>query len=144
MPLSPEKESGRFDHPHNATILLVEDDEPVRRLARVILESEGFSVLEARDAKDAVSHSQSYPGSIELLVTDVMMPGTSGMTLAKQIVGERPGIKVLFLSGYTADIIPKDDDYRGMQFLKKPFTPGMLLQEVRQMLLDDMEPATVN
>jgi len=144
MSLSPNNESGSDDGPHKASILLVEDDEPVRKLARFILESDGFEVLEARDAQDALNQSQTYAGSIELLVTDVVMPGTSGTTLAKLIVGERPRIKVLFLSGYPDDIIPKDDDeYRGMQFLKKPFTPDLLLREVRKILLNDREPATV-
>lgn len=120
---------------YSATILLVDDDEAVRRLAQIVLDDAGYRILPAQDASDALRQAELYPGKIEALVTDVVLPGVSGRDLAESITATRPDIKVLFLSGYTDDII---GNYalinKAARFLKKPYTPAMLISEVQQML----------
>jgi CheY-like chemotaxis protein len=83
-----------------ATILVVEDEEDVRELARDVLEMNGHRVLEALDVADAVRLAQSHPGPIDLLITDVMMPGATGPELAGRVRAHRPGLRVLCMSGY--------------------------------------------
>ena len=126
------------NYDYAATILLVEDDEAVRRLAMIVLDDAGYRVLSAHDASDALRQSQSYPERIEALVTDVGLPDVNGRVLAESIVATRPGIKVLFLSGYTDEVI---ENYavvhNGVRFLKKPYTPAMLVREVKYMLSCD-------
>jgi CheY-like chemotaxis protein len=82
-----------------ATILVVEDEEEVRALARDVLEMNGYTVLEARDAEDAVRLGESHPGVIDLLITDVVMPGMSGPELARRLRAP-PDLRVLCMSGY--------------------------------------------
>ncbi|HXH24316.1 MAG TPA: response regulator, partial [Vicinamibacterales bacterium] len=117
------------------TILLVEDDEAVRRLARKVLEAKGYVVLEAEDGPRAVELARQSGSPIHLLVTDVVMPHVSGRAVAEQVRALRPGIKVLFLSGYTAEAVVQ----RGLldadtPFLEKPFTPAGLASKVREVL----------
>ena len=117
------------------TVLLVEDETGVRTLIRLLLEKEGYSVIEARNGCDALLLSQQHAGPIQLMVTDVVMPEMSGPQIAKQLTAFRPDMKVLFLSGYTDDAIVRHgilDD--GVPFLQKPFTKGGLLRKVREVL----------
>jgi CheY-like chemotaxis protein len=117
------------------TVLLVEDDENVRSLARKILELEGYSVLEAGGGYEALRLADRYRATIHLLLTDVVMPQVNGRELAEELVRRRSGLKVLYLSGYTDDAILRHgiatDD---VAFLYKPFTPGTLAQKVRAVL----------
>ena len=117
------------------TVLLVEDEAGVRTLARLVLEKEGYAIIEARNGCHALLLSQQHGGSIQLMATDVVMPDMTGPELAKQLTALRPDMKVLFLSGYTDDAIIHhgfiDDE---MAFLQKPFTKSGLLRKVREVL----------
>jgi len=117
------------------TVLLVEDEEAVRRLARLVLEKRGYAVLEAGSAEDAQSIVASRAGAIDLLLTDSIMPGMSGPALAQQLRSQRPGLKVLFMSGYTDDAIVRHGLLGVTEaFLQKPFTPDSLARKVREVL----------
>ena len=123
------------------TILLVEDDESVRGLARQVLLECGYSVLDAASAEQAVSVVEEHSGKIDLLLTDVVMPGASGLELAEKILDDRSEMKVLFMSGHTANVT----DRRGLampgaNLLSKPFSPNALTQAVRR-TLDACAPA---
>jgi two-component system, cell cycle sensor histidine kinase and response regulator CckA len=116
-------------------ILLVEDEEMVRRLAREILESQGYKVMEAQDSNDAISICQREKGPIHLLLTDVVMPQMGGRELASSLVHLHPEIRVLFMSGYAEGAIaPSEFMEEGMTFIQKPFTPSDLIRKVRALL----------
>ncbi len=117
------------------TVLVVEDEEGVRKLVRSVLELNGYHVLEADSGETALEISSAHEGEIELLVTDVIMPKMSGRDLAEALVLLRPSIKVLFLSGY-ADraIIEHGILDTGAAFMQKPFTPQALARKVREVL----------
>jgi two-component system cell cycle sensor histidine kinase/response regulator CckA len=117
------------------TVLVVEDDDSVRRLARLVLQREGYQVLEARDGHEVLLLAEQYQGSIHLLVTDVVMPELSGPQVAQRLLALRPETKVLYLSGYTAEALghagaPEAD----RPFLQKPFSPDALVRKVREVL----------
>ena len=117
------------------TILLVEDEASVRGLTRRVLARAGYFVLVARDADDALMTSASFEGPIDLLLTDVIMPGVSGPRLAETLLGLRPETEVLFMSGYNEDTIIRQGVLRqGVAYLQKPFTPQILTQRVRAVL----------
>ncbi|HEX5003779.1 MAG TPA: PAS domain S-box protein [Gemmatimonadales bacterium] len=114
------------------TILLVEDEEAVRRLGKRILEQEGYAVLAAEHAADALAIASAHRGPIHLLVTDVVMPGRSGVELARDLQQLRPGIPVLFTSGYPETTRGRWQPTDGWgAFLQKPFTPSELVEAVR-------------
>jgi two-component system cell cycle sensor histidine kinase/response regulator CckA len=122
------------------TILLVEDELAVRDLARKFLEETGYHVLEAAGGAEALELARSYCGEIHLLMTDVVMPGISGRELAQQLLDIRPGMKVLYMSGYTDDtVIERGILDRGVVLLQKPFTRRGLARKVRE-LLDPVPP----
>lgn len=134
-----ETEMGFDDGVHRATILLVQDDDTVRKLARMLLEAEDYRILEAHDGPSALRQALSYPRKIDALVTDVVLPGGSGNNLAESLYLTRPELKVLFLSGYTDEIVHYYGvSYQDVQLLKKPFTPDMLIRAVQQMLYSDI------
>ena len=113
------------------TILLVEDEDPLRQLARTCLETGGYKVLSVPDGKAALELIDNNPEPIDLLLTDVIMPGMSGRELADIVCKLRPGIKVLFMSGYTNDLIAQYGVLEaGTQLLEKPFTLYSLLDKV--------------
>jgi signal transduction histidine kinase len=117
------------------TILLVEDEEQVRKLARRVLERAGYCVVTAPDAQAAIALANRHPGIIHLLVADMMLPGLSGRELAAQLTIHRPAIKVLYISGTTDDAIARHRVLSpGTEFLQKPFALGQLLQKVRKVL----------
>src|SRR5262249_9701163 len=116
------------------TILLVEDEVEVRRIARNILEVSGFVVLEA-DAETALQKSRDFPGVIHLLLTDVIMPKVNGRELADRLVTNRPEMKVLYMSGYTDRVIMDRGILPpGVALIGKPFTLTGLVDKVRQVL----------
>jgi two-component system, cell cycle sensor histidine kinase and response regulator CckA len=119
----------------NETILLVEDDAQVRELTRTVLESRGYHVLEVEDSLKVVGLCATHSGPIDLLLTDVIMPGLGGSELAVRVAKQRPGIKVLFMSGYTDNAaIHSGALAYGSFFLQKPFTPSSLASKVREIL----------
>jgi nitrogen-specific signal transduction histidine kinase len=117
------------------TVLLVEDEESVRQLVRETLESKGYKVLEAENGEAALRIVSNYSDKIDMLITDVVMPGMSGRELSARLCASRPQTKVLYLSGYTEDAIGHegvvDPD---TAFLQKPFTLQMLSRKVREVL----------
>ena len=121
--------------PGTETILLVEDDDMVRSIARVILTSAGYTVLEAADGENALGLCHHHRGMIHLLLTDVVMPRISGRALADQVKQLRPDIGILFMSGYTHEaIIHHGVLNEGINFMEKPFTPETLTQKIRAAL----------
>ncbi len=116
------------------SILLVEDEDTVRVLVETILRARGYAVLEARSGRDGVKLCETHPGKLDLLLTDVVMPVLGGRELAEAARKLRPGLKVLFMSGHTEDVILKEGVQHGAAFLHKPFTPLQLAQKVRETL----------
>ncbi|HXM37547.1 MAG TPA: response regulator, partial [Gemmatimonadales bacterium] len=117
------------------TILLAEDDELLRPLARELLVRLGYRVLDAANAAAALELARAHPGDIHLLVSDVVMRGQSGLQLARQLAARRPQMKVLYMSGYTDEAIVRHGLLDpGKNFLQKPFTPAVLAQKVRDVL----------
>jgi two-component system, cell cycle sensor histidine kinase and response regulator CckA len=117
------------------TILLVEDQDAVRDFARRVLRGAGYTVLEARDGEDALRVARQRQGSIDLLVTDVVMPRMGGPPLAKLLAQDRPGLRVLFMSGYADDAISRCGSPGAVgSFLQKPFDPVRLACMVREVL----------
>ncbi|MBI4763516.1 MAG: PAS domain S-box protein [Deltaproteobacteria bacterium] len=117
------------------TILLVEDDERLKKTASLILERYGYRVLPAGNEQEALSVLQSNPEGIDLLLTDVVMPGLGGKDLAERVKTIQPGIKVLYMSGYTDNTIVHHGYLdQGIDFIEKPFTPEALALKVRTVL----------
>jgi two-component system cell cycle sensor histidine kinase/response regulator CckA len=117
------------------TILLVEDEDAVRRLGVKVLERAGYRVLSAADGDEALRAAAAHDGHIDLLVTDVVMPGMRGTQLAETFRGRDPQIRVLFVSGYTPDAVLRQGVGEGEQaFLQKPFSPAALAERVRDVL----------
>jgi PAS domain S-box-containing protein len=123
------------------TILLVEDEEQILLLAERILQQQGYTVLAASLPDQAIRMAERFPGPIQLLITDVIMPGMNGRDLLGRIAAMKPGVRCVFISGYTADVLatgtPRD---RRVEFQQKPFTATELLQRVRQVLDRRGEP----
>ncbi len=117
------------------SVLVVEDQEEVRKLAVEVLTSYGYSVLEAAHGPAALGLVERYSGPIDLMLTDVIMPGMSGRELADRIAPIRPGVKVLFMSGYSRDVIGREGvlDHT-MPCVAKPFSPEELARKVRDLL----------
>ena len=117
------------------TVLLAEDEQDVREIAREFLESGGYTVLEAKDAPEAVRLARQHGGAIDLLITDIVMPGMTGQELAVQLQREYPGLCIVFMSGYSehaaTEMANADPNVR---LLSKPFSRGALLRTVRETL----------
>jgi len=111
------------------TVLVCEDDEKVRALVRTVLDVHGYTVLEAGSAREALLFRSRYTGTIDLLLTDLVLPQVNGRELARQMVAILPGIRVLFMSGYTETALDTD-----VEFVQKPFTPEMLCRRIREVL----------
>lgn len=117
------------------TILLVEDEESLLRLARHALGGCGYTVLAASNSDEALSLCAKHQGPIHLLLTDVVMPGLGGRQLAEQVIALFSQIKVLYMSGYTDDTVVRHGIlHKQVNFLQKPFSPAALAQKVRQVL----------
>jgi two-component system cell cycle sensor histidine kinase/response regulator CckA len=117
------------------TILLVEDEEVVRGLARRILEQAGYSVVEASKGDEALRFCAEHPAEVDLLLTDVVMPEMSGKELADRLKSQYPELKMVFMSGYTDESIVHHGVLdSSVEFIQKPFTPRALVRKVREVL----------
>ena len=117
------------------TILLVDDEDSVRGVARTILRSRGYTVLEAKDGDACMKIAQEYPGPIHLLVIDMFMPGMSGREAGDRLVTQRDRTKVLYMSGHSNEaILSHCGVYPGVAFVRKPFSLDTLLRKVEESL----------
>ena len=123
--------SGRGDE----TILVVEDDDAVRRMTREFLKIKGYTVVEARSAADAIEFMEGHNDSVDLVLTDVLMPGMKGRELVERLAKMRSGMKVLYMSAYTEDAAINIGVLNpGTEFIEKPFSPEELADKVREVL----------
>lgn len=129
---SPASENGQFSE----TILVVEDEETVRRLIIDILSMNGYRVLEAKDGKEALGLCKQHSAAIDLVVTDVIMPEMNGPQLAAHLEQLRPETLLIYMSGYTDDAIVRSGvlDEGIVSLIRKPFTPGELVCKVHETL----------
>ena len=135
---SPEKEAGK-PPTGTETILVVEDDEAILNLSKMILENLGYTVLAAQTPLHAIHLVEEHPGDLHLLITDVVMPEMNGRALAEKLGAIRPNLKCLYMSGYTADVIAHRGILdEGVNFIQKPFGSDKLAEKVRQ-VLDHLE-----
>jgi PAS domain S-box-containing protein len=117
------------------TLLVVEDQDALREVLVESLESFGYTVLSADGADAAMAVAAAHPGTIDLLLTDVVMPGTGGRALAAHLLAERPGIKVLYMSGYTSDVLGRQGILdHGLELIEKPFTTDKLARKLRELI----------
>jgi len=124
--------------PGSETILLVEDDPGVRELVIAMLASQGYTVLAAEQLSDVESLCEKHWGSIHLLLTDMVLPKASGREIARRVGGLRPGVKILYMSGYTGDTLIHGHGFdEGSAFLQKPFSRATLAAKVREVLDTD-------
>jgi PAS domain S-box-containing protein len=131
--VSPAPEAAR--RKGSETVLLVEDDDAVRRLARVTLEHDGYRVIEASNPREALQRAEAFDGAIHILVSDVVMPESHGPPLFDRLASTRSALRVIYMSGYADDeIVRYGILVEGAPFLQKPFTPEALSQKVREVL----------
>jgi two-component system cell cycle sensor histidine kinase/response regulator CckA len=124
-------------------VLVAEDDVQLRSLEGRCLAPRGYSVLEACDGQESIEMASAHDGPMHLLVTDVVMPNLSGKELAERLMVMRPGLRVLFMSGYSDEAIARHGELTpGAVFLQKPVVPEALALAVRTIL--DAQPAAVN
>jgi PAS domain S-box-containing protein len=133
---TPQSPQGAVPSPRGTeTVLLVEDEDALRALARLVLAKSGYAVLEANNGREALRVANGHPGPIALLVSDVVMPELGGRQLAERLGRQRPQMKVLFLSGYTDDAVVRHGlMQKKVNFLQKPFSATALAQKVREVL----------
>jgi len=143
LPAAKERADAKVDRPSvqevrggNETILLIEDEAPLRALDRSILEGYGYEVVEADSAMAAMDRWKEHSNRIALLLTDVVIPGgANGPELARIFHAEKPSLRIIFSSGYGAEMVEKDFELReGVNFLQKPYSPHRLAQTVRDVL----------
>jgi two-component system, cell cycle sensor histidine kinase and response regulator CckA len=115
-------------------VLLVEDDEALRQLIAELLSENGYDVLVAEEPANALRIAERHEGAIHLLLTDVVMPQMHGQDLARQVQERRPDLRVLYMSGYSNDSIPRGEIDSGALLISKPFTQEALSQKVREAL----------
>jgi CheY-like chemotaxis protein len=121
-------------------LLLVEDEPSLRTLVVSVLEDRGYEVLQAGNGLDAIELAERHRGRIDLLLTDIVMPGLSGPELAHRLRRLRPGLEVLFMSGYNdSRVVSRGVEQANVNLLVKPFTPSELINRVRD--LAGVEPA---
>jgi CheY-like chemotaxis protein len=117
------------------TVLIAEDEAPVRALAERLLRRQGYTVLSAKDGDEALRAAQRHAGPVHLLLSDVVMPGLTGPELAEKLAAQRPQMRVLYISGYAEDAVLRRGKLgAGIAFLPKPFTRARLLRKVRETL----------
>ena len=119
---------------HNEIILVVEDADTIRKMVCAMLTQSGYRCLDACDGEEALRVFERAPDDIDLVLTDVMMPKMTGPELARRLAGIRPGLRILFMSGYSDDPIVSIIEHSPSIFLAKPFTSAALMDKVRQAL----------
>jgi PAS domain S-box-containing protein len=125
------------------TILLVEDEDGVRRLAQLALERQGYTVLDASNGRKAIEAIDTYHGPLHLIITDVVMPGMNGRELVEILRTRFPNLKALYMSGYTDDaVLRRGIKQESQAFLQKPFSPADLVQKVQRVLADGSDKTT--
>jgi two-component system, cell cycle sensor histidine kinase and response regulator CckA len=130
-----ESEDGGASLRGNETILVVEDEDGVRELLWKVLSDYGHTVLEARHGKDALEVASGYDQTIDLLVSDVVMPEMAASEMVDRLLADRPDMKVLYISGYTnEEIMRRGVGGRNAPFIQKPFTSQDLMRKVREVL----------
>jgi signal transduction histidine kinase len=132
-PPSPQRPETVASAPGHETVLVAEDEDAVRRLVVSSLERKGYRVIAAASGEEALQVAAAFDGTIDLLLTDVVMPGIKGPALAARLRAARPRVRVLLMSGYAADVVTSDDLLEAT-LLAKPFTPAVLVQAVRDAL----------
>jgi CheY-like chemotaxis protein len=121
--------------PGRGTVLVVEDEGLVLTLVTEVLHLAGYTVLEARDCRSALEVAKAYDGPIELILTDVILPDENGRVLHTQLMNTRPELRVLFMSGYTADVIGHHGVLApGVNYIQKPFATGALTAKIAEVL----------
>ena len=120
--------------PGSETVLLVEDEDAVRSLAQRVLRRSGYNVLVARDGREAIDIADRYTGTIDIVVSDLVMPQVGGGEVAEEFLQRRPAARVLLISGYTPDALPTPPPGASYEYLQKPFTPDVLTRKVRDVL----------
>ncbi|MDR3555006.1 MAG: ATP-binding protein [Syntrophobacteraceae bacterium] len=135
QPAAPLSERSQRDVDRARTILFVDDESAVLGLGKKILEKFGYHVLVANGPVQALDMAASYPDPIDLLITDVIMPGIDGKELAKELGTIKPAVRSIYISGYTREAIDKLHEINGMDFLQKPFSVNDLIGKVREMLV---------
>jgi two-component system cell cycle sensor histidine kinase/response regulator CckA len=121
--------------PHTATVLIVEDDPAIRDISAKILRRRGYTVLTAESGDEAREICERHDGTIHVLLSDVVMPGMNGPMVAAMLTKMRPGLKVVFMSGYsTKDIARHGVIEHEVPFLQKPFTPERLANTISEVL----------
>lgn len=135
VPVAVQQKATTVPRGRGESVLLVEDDHRVRKLARELLLRNGYEVIEGADAEDALRIAAAFPKPIDLLLTDVVMPGMSGRVLAQRLAGDNPRLRVLYMSGYTDDAIVNHGVLTpDIAFLQKPFTPATFARAIRDVL----------
>lgn len=129
-----------FRNGRNRTILVVEDEAVIRYILHIILKRMGHNVLEAGDGAEGLTVSRKFNDQIDLVIADIRMPRMDGPTMVRQLQAERPGMKVLLISGYSAESVPND---LTKDFLHKPFLPAAIEQKVQAMLAREKEISPV-
>jgi two-component system, cell cycle sensor histidine kinase and response regulator CckA len=133
-----QKETDQANFRGTETILLAEDSDSLREMAKEYLESVGYSVIESASGKDAMERAKEFDGIIHLLLTDIVMPEMSGPDLAAEIAACRPGIKIVYTSGYTDDAIARQGILDpAVAFIQKPYRPKALARKIREVLDGD-------
>ncbi len=122
----------------SGTILIAEDDESIANISTMMLKTQGYTVLTATSVDEAIRLAKTFEGSIDLLITDVIMPVMNGKDLARTLASFRPEMKILFMSGYTADVIAEHGVLeQGINFIQKPFSLQELADKVRKILTEE-------
>lgn len=135
LPSKTVVDSPRYASRGTETVLLVEDDQAVRRITRIALQAQGYTVLEASGGAAGLQQVETYPGEIHLLISDVVMPEMGGRQLLDAVRKHRPGLRVLFMSGYTDDAVLLHGGVEAADaFIQKPFTPLSLTRKVREVI----------
>jgi two-component system, cell cycle sensor histidine kinase and response regulator CckA len=120
--------------PRPATILLVDDEHEVRTLVSDVLRARGYDVVTTSGPVEALRLARETPGSIDLLITDVVMPAMSGLALAERLLSDRPEMKVLYMTGYSNEVVLAHGTPEPGSLIEKPFTPRQISARVREMV----------
>ncbi len=130
-----DMDTNSFDTSDKESVLVIDNDAVVGRLVQQALRGSGYEVLLVDDANDGLELAKQQRGKLDLLITDLIMPGMNGRVLAEMICAEDPMLRVLFISGYSADLLEEEDaDVEGAAFLAKPFSMKELVAKVREVI----------